>query len=793
MLRRLSLCCLVLGLASACSDDGSPSASADAADASGSDAGGADTGGTCQDCDPAPPEGSDPQSCIYTFEPWDGFASGGLCQPMRGPALCEPGEREQALYSGLVADLAAPDALRDATMCVRATPPASCDAGAWPSPAAAACAPRHACPDGDWPDEAELRERAPGASGPIVYVSPAGTDDGDGSRERPYGRIARGLRDAAADGIVALAAGRYEENVTLGASAWVVGACIGETELVAPAADTRAIVAFTAGAGGGIATLSVSGASPGVSCAARATCHVRDVELREVAGYGAAVDGEDAELRLERVWVREPAPQRGGPGGIGVISQLGGTLSATDVLIDVVHDQALVVGDASAQLVDTALRTVRTPSGSSAATGLLVAGTGNLDASGLSIEGARGVGIAVDGEGASARVDNAVIVAAGAQASSGMFGRGVGVQNGASLELQHAVVIGSAAGAVYASGAGTDVTLVDTHLVASEGQVSDGRFGHGINAVDGARVELDGGWIVGNRSMGVYASGEGTTVEVAGSWIASTRERTADDELGMGVAAFAGASVAVSTSHLSHNRYVGVYAVDEGTTVALTDVAITHTRPRAVDGGWGLGIAAGFGARILLDGVLVSDNSTAGILLEGAGTSGQIDDVVVERTASSPLDGGLGRGVDVEDGAQVVGARWLLRDNRSDSVFVAGASARIDVTDLTVSGTLAAACASTTDCAGGGTGVVLVDNAAADLERFSIVDSELIGMQVARQATMAARRGLLRGNVIGVNLQVPELELDTAFVDVRLEGNERDVASDDLPVPGPIGALPLAQ
>ncbi len=787
MLRRLSRCCLVLGLASACSDENAVSPSSDAGDATG-----ADTGESCLDCNPAAPAGSDPEQCIETFAAWDGFASGGLCQPMQRPSACEAG-LPLGLYDGPLADLDAPDELRDATLCLRTTPPATCSAGSWASPAAGACVSWPTCAAGDWPDEAVLRERALGASGPIVYVAPTGSDDGDGTRERPYGRIARGLRDAAADGIVALARGRYEENVTLGSSAWIVGACVTDTELVAPTADTRATVAFTAGARGGITALAVSGASPGVSCAAGASCHVRDVELREVSGYGAIVDGEAAELQLERVWVREPAPQRGGPGGIGVIAQLGGALIASDVLVDVVHDQALVVGDASAQLMDTALRTVRTPTGSSAATGLLVAGNGTLDASGLTIEGARGVGIAVDGEGASARVDRAAIVAADAQASTGRFGRGVGVQNGASLELQDSVVIGSAAGAVYASGAGTDVALADTHLVASEGQASDGALGYGVNAIDGAHVELDGGWIVGNRSTGVYASGEGTTVSLRGSWIASTRERASDDDLGMGVAAFGGATVTLSSTHLSHNRFVGVYAVDEGTTVELSEVAITHTRPRAVDGGWGLGLAAGFGARVVLNGVVLSDNSTSGMVLEGTGTSGQIDDVVVQRTGSSPLDGSLGRGINVQDGAEVVGARWLLRDNRSDSVFVAGASARIDVTDLTVSGTLAAACASTTDCAGGGTGVAVVDGGALEIERFSIVDSELIGVQVARQATMAARRGLLRGNVIGVNVQVPELELDTAFVEVRLEDNERDVASDDLPVPGPIGTLPAAQ
>ncbi len=793
MLRRTAITRLALGFLSACSYADSATSSPDGADAGSSDTSSEDTGGGCVDCGPAAPVGSSPQECGYAFELWDGFATGGLCQPTHGPAVCRPGERELGLYDGPLADMDAPDELHDTTLCVRSTPPAMCDAGSWASPAAGACVSWPTCPDGDWPDETVLRERALGASGPIVYVAPTGSDNGDGTRERPYSRIARGLRDAADSGIVALARGRYEEYVTLGASAWVVGACVGETELVAPAADTRAIVAFTAGAGGGVATLSVSGASPGVSCAMRASCHVRDVELREVAGYGAMVEGEAAELQLERVWVREPAPQPGGLGGAGVIARYGGALVASDLLVDAVFERGLDVHEASAQLLDTALRSARTPAGSSGTSGIVVSGSGALDASGLTIEGARNVGIFVWGVGTTARLDGGAVLATGPEASTGMFGYGISVIDGAHVELRRSVVAGSAGIALYAGGRGARATLDETHLIGTLGQSMDGETGQGVQANDGAHVELEDCWIVGNRSVGVYASDEGTTVEMTGCWVTSTQSRAADDDLGGGLLAQAGAGVAVSTSRFSHNRAFGVAAEGPGTSVSLNEVAITHTRPRADGSDFGVGLIARSGARVVLGNVLLSDNVLLAMGVGGTDTSVHIDDVVAQRTVSSPLDGSFGRGISVEDGARVVGARWLLRDNRSAALMVVEPDTRVDVTDLAVVRTRAAACAATAGCNGRGTGVAVVNGGALEIERFSIVDSELIGVQVARLATLAARRGLLRNNTIGVNVQVTELELDTAFVDVRLEGNERNVASDDLPVPEPIGALPLAQ
>ena len=52
-----------------------------------------------------------------------------------------------------------------------------------------------------------------------------------------------------------------------------------------------------------------------------------------------------------------------------------------------------------------------------------------------------------------------------------------------------------------------------------------------------------------------------------------------------------------------------------------------------------------------------------------------------------------------------------------------------------------------------------------------------------------ATRGVIRDNVIGVNIQDTELDLAEAFVDVQSFDNENDFDSQDLPVPSAVEVL----
>jgi parallel beta-helix repeat protein len=91
------------------------------------------------------------------------------------------------------------------------------------------------CPaDGQrWPSPDELRARAPGYDGPLVYIAPdADPDAADGTQEAPYPSLRAALERASSPGaLFALATGTYEERdwVAIRSPIALVGACVQET------------------------------------------------------------------------------------------------------------------------------------------------------------------------------------------------------------------------------------------------------------------------------------------------------------------------------------------------------------------------------------------------------------------------------------------------------------------------------------------------------------------------------------------------------------------------------------
>ena len=75
------------------------------------------------------------------------------------------------------------------------------------------------------------------------------------------------------------------------------------------------------------------------------------------------------------------------------------------------------------------------------------------------------------------------------------------------------------------------------------------------------------------------------------------------------------------------------------------------------------------------------------------------------------------------------------------------------------------------------------------LEDFLITGSELAGLQIVESGDFVGARGVIRDNVIGVNIYETELDLDEAFDDVQSYDNERDFDSVDIPVPEAAGVF----
>ena len=70
-----------------------------------------------------------------------------------------------------------------------------------------------------------------------------------------------------------------------------------------------------------------------------------------------------------------------------------------------------------------------------------------------------------------------------------------------------------------------------------------------------------------------------------------------------------------------------------------------------------------------------------------------------------------------------------------------------------------------------------------DVESFTISNSSNTGFAILEGSEISARDGHILRNGIGVNVRGAGFEFDTAFTNVRLTGNGRDLAADEIPIP----------
>ncbi len=152
-------------------------------------------------------------------------------------------------------------------------------------------------------------------------------------------------------------------------------------------------------------------------------------------------------------------------------------------------------------------------------------------------------------------------------------------------------------------------------------------------------------------------------------------------------------------------------------------------------------------------------------------------------------------------GLLVVRAR--IEGNRDVGVGVFDRATSLVASDLVVAGTRESACAGDTCVEGGdGSGMTVVAGSAT-LTRFALRGNAFVGLQVIERERpgdpisgrpeLHAAYGVIRDNVVGLNLKVPGLELASAFTEVELYDNVTDFSAATLPAPDASAALAAAR
>ncbi|MEO8182621.1 MAG: right-handed parallel beta-helix repeat-containing protein [Deltaproteobacteria bacterium] len=337
-----------------------------------------------------------------------------------------------------------------------------------------------------------------------------------------------------------------------------------------------------------------------------------------------------------------------------------------------------------------------------------------------------GIGIASD----SARVNNVQIVGAvstGISVSagnvelsnvliSGTQGPGLSVSGGVA-NLTGVAFVANSGAAISVSGAtssvvGSDVIVTDT--VAAGASVSTG-----------GNLDLTRAVFANNRDAGVLVDGAGSSLALADTFITATVSATAGTLSGAAISAAGGSQVSVQRL-LAKGNVLGVRVAGADTTLDLQNSIIADPSAAGANppANSGVGVLGEGGPGITAQGLVLLRNR--GGLITQAGDL-QLENVVIAGSTAAPLSatgtdslllqttfadnaGGIsfvGGGVDVQDtrvvdtrkegslethavfvnGADGPLQRLVLARNAEYGLFVTGAKANLDITDLRITDT----------------------------------------------------------------------------------------------------------
>ncbi len=373
---------------------------------------------------------------------------------------------------------------------------------------------------------------------------------------------------------------------------------------------------------------------------------------------------------------------------------------------------------------------------------------------------------------------------------------------GGSLELDRVMIAGCRDPGIESSTASTGRAEISVARTVIDGTVGVamgvGRADAVLTDVIARRVavtvldELSSGLVVsqdGSVQLERVAIGATDSLGIASYDLARVRGHDvtiADIRAGGGTGAGVGLATngSVELARLHVRGAEGAGAMVLGGEVHLEDVTIDSP---AAESALGIGLAVVGGEAQVARARLIG-NRTASIVVAGAGARLVGGDVTVEETLPNATSGDLGRGIEASDGGFIELVRVRVAQSRDHGV-VAYDRAELHLADVAIDDTRERACAESTCSAHpGGIGVGAYRSTIA-LERFSIGNAVLCGVHLDATSQGALTAGRLTGNHVAVCLS-GDHDLAALTDRVTLEGNGENLNAVELPLPSPLPPLP---
>ncbi len=501
----------------------------------------------------------------------------------------------------------------------------------------AACAPPDepvaaACPDGQLVDEDAggcvpagcgsgtwgLLDRPEGA----LHVAPWGDDGDDGSAERPLRTVQEGA-DEAEGGLVVVAAGTYTENLVLAPGhdgLRLRGRCAELVSIDGSSEDVETIE--LRGGELWIEGVSVTGGYVGIRVerpgfGPEAELHLARATLRGNEGVGLLVAGSGAISEVEDARLLDTLPTAAGEFGRGISVERGGLLVGRRLWIEGSHEGGFAaLGEGTrVHLEGSMIRDTQPLPDGSDGRGIEVFGAASFTGVDLVLEDNRDIGLLAADAGSSVELERVTIRNTRAL-DQPLPGAGLVAELGATLTGRELLLEGNDANGISIWDAGTTVELADSTVRDTQPWITGGG-GRGVEVEAGGRLVADRLDLVGNRSVGLVASGFGTSVELTDCAVLDTSPLP-DGSRGRGVEVYQDASLTAERLLVARNRDVGLLVAEGSATAELADSTISGTRATG-DSAGGLGVAAQDGGVVRLLSTAVIDCDGPGVYLVAQG------------------------------------------------------------------------------------------------------------------------------------------------------------------------------
>jgi hypothetical protein len=394
------------------------------------------------------------------------------------------------------------------------------------------------------------------------------------------------------------------------------------------------------------------------SCTLRATGLIVD----QATTYGICTFDAGPRLELVDAVVRDTRPNIDDSGGYGLV------VAGTDTGVDIVH--SLFEANTSCGVMSQGEGNVVTLAGvvirDTQPHPLGVYGQGLTISEGSrarivdsSLQRNQSMGIAITGSGSHVELLDSEVTGTAANPWDG-FGSGATVFGQGRLEATRCTFQGNVGGGITLIGDESDALLVDVDVLDSKVGL-DGGFGYGVQAYNGAQLEMIGGRISGNASVGCHNTGTDTVSRLYDVTISQT-SRGADvtaavgvssqyyarvigeglqveGTAGPGVLATHGGVLSCSGCVIEDNAFAGALTQTAGE-LTLSDSTIRRNQPdEAAGGGFGVFVETdGYSATLHLQSTRIEQHAVAGVWLEGNGAYTIVDCEILDNTG---LDYGL--------------------------------------------------------------------------------------------------------------------------------------------------------